>query len=158
MFSTSGGVQYIGGCSVHRRDAMSTSWRYHEYNGRRDIMIHVGEQLDKILLITIENSDVLNIPDVLIISPRYTHGIPLMYWKSPDVLMVSPTCIMISPRCTEHPPTGFSLVGDWGIPHELYVLPHNSCVPLPPLIFVDHDKIFLDIFSIFAWERLIWPT
>ena len=25
MFSTSGGVQYIGGCSVHRGDAMSTS-------------------------------------------------------------------------------------------------------------------------------------
>ena len=30
--STSGDVQYIGGCSVHRRD----------------IMIHVGDQLDKI--------------------------------------------------------------------------------------------------------------
>ena len=25
MFSTSGGVQYIGGCSVHRGDIMSTS-------------------------------------------------------------------------------------------------------------------------------------
>ena len=52
--STSGGYheyiggyhEYIGGCSVHRRD----------------IMIHVGEQLDKILSISIENSDVLNIP------------------------------------------------------------------------------------------------
>ena len=46
---------------------MSTSGGYHEYNRRssvhwRDIMIHVGEQLDKILLITTENSDVLNIP------------------------------------------------------------------------------------------------
>ena len=27
----SGGVQYIGGCSVHRRDTMSTSGGYHEY-------------------------------------------------------------------------------------------------------------------------------
>ena len=39
--STSGGYhEYIGGCSVH--------WR--------DLMIHVGEQLDKILSISIENS------------------------------------------------------------------------------------------------------
>ena len=37
--------EYIGGCSVHQRD----------------IMIHVGEQLDKILSISVENSDVLNI-------------------------------------------------------------------------------------------------
>ena len=44
-------------------------------------MIHVGEQLDKILSISIENPDVLNIPrcthdpDVLNIH-RCTHGIP----------------------------------------------------------------------------------
>ena len=110
MFSTSGDVQYIGGCSVHRGDIMSTSGDtmstsggyheyirgcsvhrgmfstsggyhdecggYHEYIGgcsvhRRDTMIHVGEQLDKILSISIENSDVLNIP------PCTEH--PLMY-------------------------------------------------------------------------------
>ena len=47
--STSGGYhEYIGGCSVHRRDTMSTSEGYHEYIGgcsvhRRDIMIHVGD-------------------------------------------------------------------------------------------------------------------
>ena len=84
IMSTSGDVQYIrgyhdecGGCSVHRRDTMSTSGGYHEYIGgcsvhRRDIMIHVGEQLDKILSISIENSNVLNIP-------QCTHDIPLMY-------------------------------------------------------------------------------
>ena len=40
MFSTSGDVQYIGGCSVHRGDIMSTSGDimstsggYHEYIG-----------------------------------------------------------------------------------------------------------------------------
>ena len=33
MFSTSGGVRYIGGCSVHRGDTMSTSGGYHEYIG-----------------------------------------------------------------------------------------------------------------------------
>ena len=53
MMNVGGYHEYIGGCSVHRRD----------------IMIHVGEQLDKILSISIENSDVLNIP-------RCTHDIP----------------------------------------------------------------------------------
>ena len=68
MLSTSEDVQYIGGCSVHRgcsvdqRDIMihvggyheyvrgvfSTSERYHEYIGG-DIMIYVGEQIDKSL-------------------------------------------------------------------------------------------------------------
>ena len=33
MFSTSGDVQYIGGCSVHRGDTMSTSGGHHEYIG-----------------------------------------------------------------------------------------------------------------------------
>ena len=33
MFSTSGDVQYIRGCSVHRGDIMSTSGGYHEYIG-----------------------------------------------------------------------------------------------------------------------------
>ena len=66
--STSGGYheysggyhEYIGGCSVHRRD----------------IMIHVGEQLDKILSISIENPDVLNIPRCTHDIPRCTHDIP----------------------------------------------------------------------------------
>ena len=46
--------EYIGGCSVHQID----------------IMIHVGEQLDKILSISTENSYVLNIP-------RYTDHLPM---------------------------------------------------------------------------------
>ena len=34
VFSTSGGFhEYIGGCSVHRRDSMSTSEGFHEYIG-----------------------------------------------------------------------------------------------------------------------------
>ena len=78
MMNVEGYHEYIGGCSVHQRDTMSTSGGYHEYIGgcsvhRRDIMIHLGEQLDKILSISIENSD------VLMISPRCTHDIPPMY-------------------------------------------------------------------------------
>ena len=58
IMSTSGGYhEYIVGCSVHRRDVSTLG-------GcsvcQRDIMIHVGEQLDKILSISIENPDVLN--------------------------------------------------------------------------------------------------
>ena len=66
--STSGDVQYIGGYHEY-------SSGYHEYIGgcsvhQGDIMMHVGEQVDKILSISIENADVLNIPDVLMISPN----------------------------------------------------------------------------------------
>ena len=80
--STSGRYhEYIGGCSVNRRDTMSTSGGYHEYIGgcsvhRRDIMIHVGEQLDKILSISFTSPDVLNIL-------RCTHDIPPMYSDIP---------------------------------------------------------------------------
>ena len=31
MMNVGGYHEYIGGCSVHRRDTMSTSGRYHEY-------------------------------------------------------------------------------------------------------------------------------
>ena len=41
-------------------------------------MIHVGEQLDKILSISIENPDVLNIPRCTK-HHRCTHGSPPMY-------------------------------------------------------------------------------
>ena len=56
MFSTSGGVQYIGGCSVHRGDIMSTSGDvqyiggyhdtcggYHEYIG--GCLVHWGDTM-----------------------------------------------------------------------------------------------------------------
>ena len=77
---------------------MSTSGGYHEYIVEcsvhpRDIMIHVGEQLDKILSISIENSDVLNIPRCTHDIPRCTHDIPPMYsWYPSDVLNI--------PQCT----------------------------------------------------------
>ena len=45
-----GDVQYVGGCSVHRGDTMSTSGGYHEYIGgcsvhRGDIMMNVGDTM-----------------------------------------------------------------------------------------------------------------
>ena len=54
--SISGGYhEYIGGCSVHRGD----------------IMMHVGEQVDESLSISIGNPDVLKIPNVLMIPPPH---------------------------------------------------------------------------------------
>ena len=99
MFSTSEGYhEYIGGISWVHRGMFSTSEGYHD---------KCGGALDKILSISVENSDVLNIPrctehppmyswyppDVLMVSPRCTEH-PPMYWTSPDVLNI--------PRCTEH--------------------------------------------------------
>ena len=138
MFSTLGGIHDECG------DIMMNAGRYHEYIGeiswvlwgiswvhrgcsvhQRDIMIHVEEQLNKILLISIENSDVLSIPrcthdirpmywtsrDVLMVSPHMYHEIPLMYWTSANVLMISPRCthgipdvLMVSPMYSWYPP------------------------------------------------------
>ena len=57
VFSTSGGYhEYSGGCSVYRGD----------------IMMDVGEQVDKSLSVSIENPNVLNIP-------RCTHDIHMTY-------------------------------------------------------------------------------
>ena len=90
QYSTSGGggVQYIGGYHEYIRGYHEyirgyyeyiggiprVHWGYHEYIGEcslllGDIMMHVGEQVDKSLSIYIEN---------------------------PDVVMISLTCIMIS--------------------------------------------------------------
>ena len=73
--STSGGYhEYIGGCSVHRRDIMIPVGGYHEYIG--GCSVHRGMFSTSEFLIEIER----------ILSS------------------CSPTCIMISLRCTEHPP------------------------------------------------------
>ena len=77
VFSKSGGYhdvcgeyhEYIGGCSVHWGDTMSTSGGYHEYIGEcsvhwGDIMMHVGEQVGRNLSISIENPNVLNVLNI----------------------------------------------------------------------------------------------
>ena len=93
--NTLGGYhEYIEGCSVQRENTMSTSGEYHEYIGRYheyiggrsvhqgDIMMQVGSKGDKNLSIYIEHPNVLNIPNVLMISPDVMN--------TPDVLMISP--------------------------------------------------------------------
>ena len=93
--------EYIRGCSVHRG--------YHEYIGRISWCMW-GSKLIKSFQFLLKTPmywtsvNVLMIsPDVLMISPWYTHGIPLVYWTSPNVLMISPNVLntpgvlMISP-------------------------------------------------------------
>ena len=67
-------VQYIGGYQEYIGG-------YHEFIGECSvhgghIMMHVGEQVGKNLSNSIEKPNVLNIPNVLMISPRCTHDIP----------------------------------------------------------------------------------
>ena len=69
-------VQYIGGCHEYIGG-------YHEYIGGcfstlGDIMMHVGGQVGKNLSISLEDPDVLNIPQCAE-HPRRTHDIPLTY-------------------------------------------------------------------------------
>ena len=87
--------EYIGGISwVHRGNIMihvgeqvEDIGGYHEYIGgiswvhRGNIMIHVGEQVDKSLWFILKT---------------------LMYWTSPDVLMISPDVLMTSPMYWTH--------------------------------------------------------
>ena len=68
IMSTSGGGggggggyhEYIKGCPVHWKDTLITLGDIMNTSG--DIMIHVGEQVDKSLSIYIEIPDVLNVP------------------------------------------------------------------------------------------------
>ena len=117
--STSGGYhEYIGG--------------YHEYIGRcsvhwRDIMIHVGEQLDKILSISIENSDVLMASPHMYSwhPPTCTHGIP------PHVLMASPHMY------SWHPPTCTH-----GIPHMYSWHPPTCTHGIPPHVLMASPHMY----------------
>ena len=116
-------VQYIGGCSINRW-VFSTSRGYHEYirgislvhwgifSTSGGILIHVGSKLIKAF--------------DLYWKPQCTYDISLMYWTSPNVLM-------ISPQYTEHPP-----MYSW-YPHD---------VPLmyswyPPMLWTSSNELMI---------------
>ena len=129
--------EYIVGCSVHWRIPWvhrRISWvHWGMFSTSGDIMMHVGEQVDKNLSIFIENPNVLNIPRCTHDIPRCTHGthgIPPMYWTSPDVLMVSPTCIMISPMYWTSPDVlMISPLCTYGSPPMYWTSPMYSWYP-----------------------------
>ena len=91
VFSTSGDtVSTSGDILSTSGDILSTSMVSWVHQG--DIITHVGEQVDKSLWFILKTSMYWTSPDVLMISPRCTHGIlrrtehPPMYWTSSDVL------------------------------------------------------------------------
>ena len=91
--STSGDVQYIGGYHEYIGGIPLVHWGMFSTLG--DILMQVGEQVGKILSISSENPDVLNIP-------QCTHDIPSMYsWYPPDVLNI-PDVLMVSLHMHHH--------------------------------------------------------
>ena len=90
--------EHTGGCSVHCGNIISTPGGYQDKCGGKSL----GKQLN-----LNGNPGVLNIPSVLMISPRTHHSISPMYlWylpsvlSNPDVLVTSPHCTHDIPRCT----------------------------------------------------------
>ena len=89
IMSTLGDIQYIGGYHEYIGG-------YHEYiwgcSVHRGILLCMwGEQVGKNLSISIENPNVLNIPQCTHDIPRCTHGIPtciMISWDFPKVLLL----------------------------------------------------------------------
>ena len=93
IMSTSGGIQYVGVFNINWETFVTLLPHMHH-----DILPMYWTS-----------------PNVLMISPRCTHGISPMYsWYAPDVLMVSP-------RCTEHPPMYWTHIiqGDLTRPYQI---------------------------------------
>ena len=142
-------VQYIRGCSEHRGDIMSTSgdvryirgisWVHRGmFSASGDIMMHVGEQVGKNLSISIENPDVLNIPQCTEI-PRctehhlmYTWYPPHASWYPPNVLN-TPDVLMISPWCTHGIPPMY-----WTSPDVLMISPDVLMISPDVLMISPH--------------------
>ena len=125
-------VQYIGGCTVHRRDTMSTLG---------DIMVHVGKQIHKSLDLywkprCTEHSLMYSWypPICIMTSPHMHHGILPMYWTSPNVLMITPPMYWTSPNVLMVPPHMHygNLPMYWTFPDVLIISP-NMHYDIPPM-------------------------
>ena len=165
--------EYIRGCSVHRGISWcmwGISWVHQGmFSTSGDIMIHVGEQVGKNLSISIENPDVLNIPQCTHdITPMYSWYPPMYSWYPPDVLNIPrcthgiphmhhdiPRCthdipLMYSwypPWCTEHPPmySWHPPMYSWYPPNVLMV--SRQCTEQSPDALNTHYT---------GWEHMFW--
>ena len=101
-----GGVQYNGGCSVHRGDIMSTvvdvmstlggvqyTGGYHDKCGGRSLRKHLN---------LYGNPGVLNMSQCTHDIPHTHHGIPQCTHGIPQCTE-HPHCTHDIPQCTEHP-------------------------------------------------------
>ena len=69
-------------------------------------------------------------PSVLMISPRCTHRIPLVYWTTPDVLMITPHTHLGISQCTRD-----NLLMYW-TPHCTHDIPHTHHGKLPGVLMI----------------------
>ena len=155
--STLGDVQYIGGIPwVHRGDIMSTSGNVQYIGGISWYMW--GSNLIKSFQFLLKTPMYWTSPNVLNM-PRCTHDISPMYsWYPPDVLMISPRCTHGIPqctcgisRCTEHPP-----MYSWYPPTCIMISPQCTEHPLmyswyPPDVLMISPRCSHDIPPMFSW-------
>ena len=129
--STSGDVQYIGGCSVHRGDIMSTSGGYHDTCGGYHEYMGDVQYIGGIPWV--HRGDIMSTSGGY---HEYIGGCSVhrgMFSTSEFSIEIerilsscSPTCIMISLRCTEHPP-----MYSWYPPTFIMISPR--CTEHPPM-------------------------
>ena len=117
-------VQYIGGCSVHQGDTMSTSGGYHQYiEGISSVHRGMFSTLGGIMM---------HVGDTMSTSGGYHEYIGgcSVHWRMFStsgfsieierfLQTCSPTCIMISSRCTH----GIPLMYSWYPPDVLMISP-----------------------------------
>ena len=134
--------EYIGGCSVHRRDTISTSDGYHEYIGGISWYMWGSNLINPFdfcwKLQSTEHPPMYSWypPDVLMISPQCTHGIPHMYHDIPTCIMISPDILSI-PRCTHD------------IPRCIYGIPPMYWTP--PDVLMISPRCTHDIPRMYSW-------
>ena len=152
-----GGIQYIGGCSAHQRDTMSTSGDvqyiggsmstlgdimstsrgYHKYIG--GCSVHWGMFSTSEFSIEIERILSSCSPTCIMISLRCTeHPLmfswyPLMYsWYASNVLNISCDVLMVSPHSSWYPPMY------WTPPNVLNTL---RCTEHPPMYWASPNVL-----------------
>ena len=144
--STSGGYhEYIGGCSVHQRDTMSISGDIQYIGGLP--WVHQGiswvhwqmvSTLGDVQYIGVFNR---NWKEFIKLLPHMYNDIPLMYWTSSNVLMISQDVLMVSLQCTEHPGSTHDIppMYSWYPPNVLMISP--LCTEHPPMYWTSPDVL-----------------
>ena len=173
MFSTSGGVQYIGGIPwVHRGDTMSTSGGYHEYIGgiswvHRGVFSTSEGYHEYIGGCSVHRRDTMSTSGGY---HEYIGGIGGISWymwgdeyggiQYIGGCSVPPEFIMISLRCTEHPPM-YSWMYSWypsdvlNIPRCTHGIPHVHH-DIPPMYWTSPDVLMISPWCTHGIPPMYW--
>ena len=155
--STLGDVQYIRGYHEYIGG-------YHEYIGGIMSTSGFSIEIERIYQVTPPNASWYPLwctehpPMYSWYSPRFTHGISLMYWTSPNVHMVSPHIHNDIPWCTEHAPmyswyppmywTSPNLLNTHYTGWKFYGCSFDTFIYPPMYLFI--------IYSFDTFETLLW--